>query len=67
MVIVSIVSVVGGTSMLFIVNMLEELMPDVGNNLVIVTVLLFPEQVMPVLIVEMQVIVVLTPTPVVVS
>ena len=58
MVIVSIVSVVGGISMLFIVNVLEELMPDVGNTLVIVTVLLFPEQVMPVLIVEMQVIVV---------
>ncbi len=58
MVIVSIVSVVGGTSMLFIVNVLEELIPDVGNTLVIVTALLFPEQVMPVLIVEMQVIVV---------
>ena len=54
---VSIVYVVGGTSMLFIVKMLEELMLDVGKTLVIVTVLLFPEQVMPLLIVEMQVIV----------
>ncbi len=56
--IVSIVSVVGGTRMLFIVKVDEELKLDVENTFVIVTLLLFPEHVIPVLIVEIQVIVV---------
>lgn len=56
--IVSIVSVVGGTRMLFIVNELEELRLDVGNTFVIVIVLLFPEHVIALLMVERQVIVV---------
>jgi hypothetical protein len=55
---VSIVSVVGGTRMLFIVKVDEELKLDVENTFVIVTLLLFPEHDIPVLIVEIQVIVV---------
>lgn len=53
--------------MLLIVNVVDELVLDVGKTLVIVTVLLFPEQVIPLFIVEMQVIVYWIPMPVVVS